>query len=89
MFFGRSEIEKCSFRNTDLRQSCLSWNDFIEVDFRGACLVDCDLRAALFDRCNFEGADLQGALVNTDSAIYLSEAQRRAVIWSDEEPAGG
>ena len=87
--FGRSEIANCSFRNADLRHSTLCWNDFIEVDFRGACLADCDLRAAIFDRCNFEGADMQGALVNTGGAIYLSEAQRRAVIWSDEEPDGG
>ena len=89
LYFGRSEIANCSFRNADIRYSTLCWNDFIDVDFHGACLVDCDLRAALFERCNFEGAEMQGALVNKDSAVYLSEAQRRVVIWSDEEPDGG
>jgi BTB/POZ domain-containing protein KCTD9 len=27
-FFGRSEINQVSFRNTDLRESNLCWNDF-------------------------------------------------------------
>jgi uncharacterized protein YjbI with pentapeptide repeats len=32
-FFGRSEIKGASFRGTDLRESRLCWNDFIDVDF--------------------------------------------------------
>lgn len=60
-FFGKSEVSKVSFRNTDFSESTLCWNDFIEVDFSGASLPHSDLRAALFDRCDFSGTDLRGA----------------------------
>lgn len=60
-FFGRSEIAEVLFRNTDLSESVLCWNDFIEVDFSRACLSRCDLRAAVFNDCTFDGADLREA----------------------------
>ena len=88
-YFGRSEIIRTAFRNTDLRLSTLCWNDFIEVDLRDACLADCDLRAALFERCEIEGADLRGAILSRDCSLPLSASQREAVVWSDEEPDGG
>lgn len=88
-FFARSAVARTSFRNTDLRMSTMCWNDFTDVDFRDACLAECDLRASVFDGCRFEGADMHGALLTTGCAITLSAAQREMVIWSDEEPAGG
>jgi uncharacterized protein YjbI with pentapeptide repeats len=57
-FFGRSEIKETSFRGTDLRESRLCWNDFIDVDFSEAILRDADLRASLFERVSFAGSDL-------------------------------
>jgi hypothetical protein len=57
-FFGRSEISNASFRNTDLTESNLRWNDFIDVDFTGASLVRADLRASIYTRVNFTGTDL-------------------------------
>jgi uncharacterized protein YjbI with pentapeptide repeats len=57
-FFGRSEISGTSFRSTDLRESRLCWNDFIDVDFSEAILSDTDLRASLFERVSFAKADL-------------------------------
>jgi BTB/POZ domain-containing protein KCTD9 len=39
-FFGRSEIKEASFRGTDLRESWLCWNDFIDVDFSEASSPD-------------------------------------------------
>lgn len=87
-FFGRSLIEKASFANTDLSESVLCWNDFVDVNFEGASLSGADLRAAVFTRCRFAGADLRkadlrgarlvkcvvdGALV--DGAVVEIEAQ--------------
>jgi uncharacterized protein YjbI with pentapeptide repeats len=60
-FFGRSEIRGGSFRRTDLSESTVNWNDFIDVDFGGADLSRADLRASVFERVSFRGAILRGA----------------------------
>ena len=60
-FFSKSEIANCSFRNTDLGESNLCWNDFIQVDFSDANLSNSDLRASIYDRVNFSGCDLSGS----------------------------
>jgi hypothetical protein len=60
-FFGRSEISSISFQNTDLSESTLCWNDFIEVDFTDADLSGADLRASIFRRCSIVRANLRGA----------------------------
>ena len=60
-FFGRSEINSVSFRNTDLTESNLRWNDFIDVDFTEATLARADLRASIYTRVNFTRTDLRGA----------------------------
>lgn len=57
-FFGRSCIERISLRFTNLCQSNLCWNDFVDCDFSAADLTDSDLRASLFERCRFDGAVL-------------------------------
>lgn len=43
-FFGRSEINRVSFRNTDLHESNLCWNDFLGTDFTDADLARSDMR---------------------------------------------
>lgn len=60
-FFGRSEISRVSFRNTDLSESTLCWNDFIEVDFTDADLSGGDLRASLFSGTRFVRTSLRNA----------------------------
>ncbi len=60
-FFGRSEISNASFRNTDLTESNLRWNDFIDVDFTEATLARADLRASIYIRVKFIRTDLRGA----------------------------
>jgi uncharacterized protein YjbI with pentapeptide repeats len=60
-FIGRSEISNASFRNTDLSESNLRWNDFIEVDFTRATLARADLRASIYTHVNFTRTDLRGA----------------------------
>ncbi len=60
-FFGRSEISDVSFRNTDLTESNLRWNDFINVDFTDAVLAKCDFRASLYNNVKFVRTDLRGA----------------------------
>jgi uncharacterized protein YjbI with pentapeptide repeats len=61
MFFGRSSFEKVNFSATDLSDSRVCWNEFIECDFSGADLRGCDLRATDFRQCIFRDADLTGA----------------------------
>lgn len=60
-FFGRSEINDASFKNTDLTESNLCWNDFINVDFSEAILARSDMRASQFENVQFVRADLRGA----------------------------
>jgi hypothetical protein len=60
-FFGRSEIGPVSFKNTDLSESTLCWNDFNEVDFTDADLSGCDLRASIFREVNFVRTNLRNA----------------------------
>lgn len=60
-FFGRSEVRKVSFENTDLSESTLCWNDFTEVNFSKATLANADLRATTFVKVRFNQADLRGA----------------------------
>jgi uncharacterized protein YjbI with pentapeptide repeats len=60
-FFGRSYIQHVSFKNTDLSESTLCWNDFFEVNFTDADLSGCDLRASNFSESTFVRANLQNA----------------------------
>ena len=60
-FFGRSEIDSVSFRNTDLSESVANWNDFKDTDFSDTNLTNCDLRACIFERVKFNGACLRNA----------------------------
>lgn len=60
-FFGKSLIEQASFENSDLSESVLCWNDFIDVNFSSASLQNADVRRSVFERCLFANADLRGA----------------------------
>jgi uncharacterized protein YjbI with pentapeptide repeats len=62
----RSRFYAVSFRDTDLRLSCLSEGEFVDCDFGGAVLTCADFRGNKFFACNFEnagliGVDLRGA----------------------------
>lgn len=58
-YFGRSEIKNVSFCRTNLAQSTLCWNDFIQTDFSYANLSFSDLRASSYIRVSFQNADLK------------------------------
>lgn len=65
-FFGRSSVQHVSFKNTDLSESTLCWNDFNDVNFTDAGLSACDLRgsnfiAVVFVRANLSNADLRNS----------------------------
>jgi uncharacterized protein YjbI with pentapeptide repeats len=60
-FFGKSDMQRVSFRNTDLSQSTLCWSDFIECDFTDADLTCCDMRASIFRNCRFVRCQLVAA----------------------------
>ena len=82
-FFGRSEISNASFRNTDLSESNLRWNDFIDVDFTKAILARTDIRASNYTRVNFTGADLRGAdmrRADFEDCVFHNAAMDGAVL---------
>jgi hypothetical protein len=60
-FFGRSYIQHVSFKNTDLYESTMCWNDFTEVNFTDADLSGCDLRASIFSEVDFVRTNLRNA----------------------------
>jgi len=60
-FFGRSEIRRVSFEDTNLSESNLCWNDFINVDFSRASLARADMRASSFVDVNFTSTHLEWA----------------------------
>jgi uncharacterized protein YjbI with pentapeptide repeats len=60
-YFGKSEVGPMSFRNTNLSESTMCWNDFIEVDFSDADLSGCDLRASIYSGVKFVRTILQNA----------------------------
>lgn len=86
-FFGRSEVARTSFHDTDLSESTLCWNDFIDVDFKEASLVECDLRASLFERVDFRDADLSGADMRRSSFVdcsFVGTQMTDAKLTSDQ-----
>jgi uncharacterized protein YjbI with pentapeptide repeats len=60
-YFGKSEVGPVSFKNTDLSESTLCWNDFTEVNFTDADLSGCDLRASIFSEVDFVRTNLRNA----------------------------
>jgi uncharacterized protein YjbI with pentapeptide repeats len=68
-YFGRSEIRDVSFVNTDLTESALCWNDFVDVDFTDAMLAGSDLRASIFERVRFVRTDLTNCDLRGSSFI--------------------
>lgn len=82
-FFGRSEISNVHFRNSELTESSLCWNDFIDVDFTDAVLVCSDLRASIYIRVNFTRADLSDCdlrLSNFDDCRFMDARMAGAVL---------
>lgn len=98
-FFGRSEIHRTSFRNTDLTESNLCWNEFKDVDFTDASLARSDLRASQFTRVRFSSADLSNADMRqstfercefagaTMAGAVLTQAQGRLLSLSSKQRA--
>ena len=60
-FFGRSEVNDVSFRDTDLSESRMCWTDFVNVDFSAADLSGADLRGSIFRNVDFRSAKLREA----------------------------
>ena len=82
-FFGRSEINSVSFRNSDLHESNLCWNDFLDVDFTRADLARSDMRSSLFKGVRFEAANLEDADLRRSSFVdcdFGGAAMKGAVL---------
>lgn len=86
-FFGRSEINRVSFRNTDLHESNLCWNDFLGTDFTEADLARSDMRSSIFQQVVFVNAKLDGADLRRSSFIdcNFEGATMRGVALTREQ----
>ena len=73
-FFGRSEINRVCFRNTELRESNLCWNDFLGTDFTDADLARSDMRSSIFERDRPFGGLGGIASVNVDAHAHFGDA---------------
>jgi hypothetical protein len=86
-YFARSEINGISFANTDLSESTMCWNDFIAIDFSGARLTDCDMRASVFENCVFDNADMSGSDLRRssfESCSFKGARMERAILASSQ-----
>ena len=94
-FFGRSMFVDVSFKNSDVSESSLCWNDFANVDFTDANLELSDLRGStftntLFVRANLKKADLRRSQfescsfegANLDGSVFHS--RQRAMLHLSE-----
>lgn len=88
-FFGRSEINQVSFRNCDLRESNLCWNDFVGTDFSKADLGGSDMRASLFHKVLFVTTNLDGADLRQSSFVdcHFEEATMKGAILARQQGA--
>jgi len=88
-FFGRSQIDRVLFRNSDLHESNLCWNDFNGTDFTGADLVGSDMRASLFHDVLFVATNLDGADLRQSSftACRFGEAAMKGTILERQQGA--
>ena len=96
-YIGHAEVGPISFRNTNLSESTLCWNDFIGVDFADADLSKCDLRATVFQDVNLENADLSNADLRRStfencnfktakmSGTKVARSQSRSLPLSEEQ----
>jgi BTB/POZ domain-containing protein KCTD9 len=89
-FFGRSEINRVSFRNTDLHESNLCWNDFLGTDFTDADLARSDMRSSIFQGVTFVNANLDSADLRGSTFIdcNFEGATMRGAALAREQGAG-
>ncbi len=89
-FFGRSEIAAASFKDSDLSESTLCWNDFEDVDFSDCSLRGSDLRASLFNGVNFSRCDLRETDLRRSSfdGCDFSEADLQGAKLTRRQAAG-
>ena len=89
-FFGRSEINRVSFRNTDLQESNLCGNDFLGTDFTDADLARSDMRSSIFKQVVFVNANLDGADLRGSTFIdcnFAGAIMRGAALAREQCPA--
>jgi BTB/POZ domain-containing protein KCTD9 len=82
-FFGRSLVNRVSFRNCDLRESNLCWNDFVGTDFTGADLTAADMRSSVFQQVLFVATSLVGADLRRsffDDCSFEKAAMKGAIL---------
>jgi uncharacterized protein YjbI with pentapeptide repeats len=98
-FIGRTEINNALFKNTNLSESSICWNDLTDVDFTDAILSQSDMRASnftrvLFVRANLTGVDLRQSTFENCSfeqaivtGVILTKIQGQMLKLSDLQHA--
>jgi uncharacterized protein YjbI with pentapeptide repeats len=86
-YFAKSEVGPLSFRNTDLSESTLCWNDFKAVNFTDADLSGCDLRASTFSEVGFVRTNLRNADLrrSTFEACDFTDADMRGARLTHQQ----
>jgi len=92
-----NDFDDCDFSGADLSDCDMRASNFTRCRFVGAVLRRSDLRLSTFDDCDFTGAELAGAVAEgtgsrAELRDILSDEQRLAVSWAEEEgpqPPGG
>jgi uncharacterized protein YjbI with pentapeptide repeats len=89
-YFGKSDVGPISFKNTDLSDSTLCWDDFNEVDFTDGDLSGSDLRASQFIKVKFVRANLRNADLRHSSFddCDFTDAEMRGAKLTISQGAG-
>lgn len=88
LYINRSDLQQVSFRNSDLNQSFMCWNDFVDCDFTDADLTCCDMRRSLFRGCKFIRCKMVAAYLSGsefDDCDFTDADLRGAIIDTDTD----
>ena len=86
-YFGRTGFELVSFLDSDLKQSYMCENDWLDCDFTAADLSETDMSSSLYYGCRFKRAILNDADLREAEFVDcdFTEAEMRGAVLSHEQ----
>lgn len=87
-FFNGSDVKKCNFKKSKLKESNLCWNDFTNTNFSYADLSGSDLRAANFKNVRFIKTNLSNADLRQssfDNCNFTSANMKGAKLTREQQ----
>lgn len=89
-----NDFTDVDFSHANLTGSDLRASNYCRVKFVCANLTRVDLRLSWFDDCDFDGANMKGAVLTNEQGtkLTLTAQQRADITWVDDpgpEPSGG